>query len=77
MPSRHSLQSEKNGNDTQCPRCGYTDVHRLAREGFIQGNVYPILGYYPWRCPMCRNHFMLRKRNGRKRAARLSEHLQE
>ena len=30
--------------------------------GFMQEKIYPLFGYYPWRCKICRVHVMLRKR---------------
>ena len=46
-----------------CQKCGSDRVYRVERERFIQKWIYPQFGYYPWRCTICRNHMMLRKRN--------------
>ena len=45
-----------------CRKCGSDRVYRVEREGFIQKWIYPQFGYYPWRCKICRDHVMLRKR---------------
>jgi len=42
-------------------------MHRLERKGFMQLNVYPLFGYYPWECGMCKQLFMIKKRYRRKR----------
>jgi ribosomal protein S27AE len=48
---------------TPCPQCGADHLHRLEREGFLQKRIYPLFGYYPWRCSKCRGYFMLKKRS--------------
>ena len=45
-----------------CRRCGSDRVYRVEREGFMEEKIYPLFGYYPWRCKICRDHVMLRKR---------------
>ena len=45
-----------------CRKCGSDRVYRVEREGFMQEKIYPLFGYYPWRCKICRDHVMLRKR---------------
>ena len=45
-----------------CRKCGSDRVYRVEREGFMQEKIYPLFGYYPWRCKICRVHVMLRKR---------------
>lgn len=47
---------------TICRRCGSNRVYRLYREGFLQEKVYPIFGYYPWKCKDCGQHLLIRKR---------------
>jgi predicted RNA-binding Zn-ribbon protein involved in translation (DUF1610 family) len=57
-----------------CQKCGSDRVYRLEREGFMQKKIYPLFGYYPWRCKICREHVMLHKR---KRAwAKNKEHVE-
>ncbi len=46
-----------------CQKCGSDRVYRVEREGFMQEKIYPLFGYYPWRCMKCRDRVMLRKRN--------------
>lgn len=45
-----------------CPNCGNEQMRRLARRGFLQNKVYPLLGLYPWECLACRTSKMIRKR---------------
>ncbi len=47
-----------------CTRCG-CEMRRLMRESFLQRNVYPLFGYYPWECPLCRDlvHYKVRHVN--------------
>lgn len=46
-----------------CRKCGSDRVRRVYRKGFWQENMYPLFGYYPWRCASCGERAMLRKRN--------------
>jgi competence CoiA-like predicted nuclease len=50
----------------QCKKCG-SDLRRLARKGFLQKEIYPRFGYYPWECPVCRGTLMLKKQYQRKK----------
>lgn len=50
-----------------CPRCGSEYMKRLRRVGFLQGKIYSVLGYYPWRCTKCLGDFMLRRRGAPRR----------
>ena len=45
-----------------CRKCGSDRVYRIERKGIIQETIYPLFGYYPWSCKICRDHVMLRKR---------------
>jgi hypothetical protein len=45
-----------------CPHCGDEQMRRLARRGFLQTRIYPLLGLYPWECVACRTIKMFRKR---------------
>jgi hypothetical protein len=45
-----------------CRKCGSNRVYRVEREGFMQEKIYPLFGYYPWCCKICKDHVMLRKR---------------
>ena len=46
-----------------CKVCGSNRMRRAHRKGFMQLNLYPILGYFPWRCGACGVRVMLRKRH--------------
>jgi hypothetical protein len=45
-----------------CRKCGSDRVYRTHRSGFFEEKVYPILGFYPWRCTVCGDQKMLHKR---------------
>jgi len=46
-----------------CKHCGSTYISRIYREGLMQERIYPLFGLYPWRCKICREKQMLRRRN--------------
>lgn len=46
-----------------CHKCGSDRVRRVYREGYLQQRVYPLFGYFPWRCLTCGARVMLRKRH--------------
>jgi predicted RNA-binding Zn-ribbon protein involved in translation (DUF1610 family) len=46
-----------------CEKCGSDKVRRVYRKGFLQETIYPIFGYYPWKCMRCGEKVFLRKRN--------------
>ena len=56
----------------QCKRCG-TDMRRLLRESFLQKHVYPLFGYYPWECPLCRKLVLLKMRRVRRKRSKLTD----
>jgi ribosomal protein L37AE/L43A len=45
-----------------CPACGHEQLARIARRGFLRQKLYPMLGFYPWECAMCRKEFLIRRR---------------
>jgi hypothetical protein len=56
-----------------CPRCGNQYLMRLARTGFLELKVLPVLGYYPWVCGACRTMRYFRVRGKRIRRSPQSE----
>jgi ssDNA-binding Zn-finger/Zn-ribbon topoisomerase 1 len=46
-----------------CDECGSDEVYRIFRKGFFQQRIYPIFGFFPWRCKKCGLRLMLRKRD--------------
>jgi DNA-directed RNA polymerase subunit RPC12/RpoP len=46
-----------------CQECGSDRVVRVHRKGYMQEKIYPMFGYYPWRCMRCGWRVMLRKRH--------------
>lgn len=50
-----------------CPACGYEQLERVARRGFLREKLFPIFGFYPWECVICRKEFLIRKRGVRYR----------
>ena len=45
-----------------CRKCGSDKVYRLHRIGYLEEKIYPIFGFYPWRCTACGDHVMRHKR---------------
>jgi hypothetical protein len=46
-----------------CDECGSDEVYRTIRKGLFQEKIYPLFGFYPWRCKGCGLRLMLRKRD--------------
>jgi DNA-directed RNA polymerase subunit RPC12/RpoP len=69
MPSEDSSQTVEQQNGMKCPNCA-TDLRRIPRETFLQRKIYPLFGYYPWECPLCREPIMIKKRYQRRRRSK-------
>jgi hypothetical protein len=63
-------QKRKAWREVICRCCGSDRVYRLFREGFLQKKIYPMFGFYPWRCRTCATTMMLQKRKRAKRTMR-------
>ena len=37
-----------------CPKCGELRGSRVKRRGFVQKQIMPFFGYFPWQCGSCR-----------------------
>jgi len=48
-------------------------MRRLMRESFLQKRVYPLFGFYPWECPLCRKTVLRRQRRERRKRPRLRD----
>lgn len=48
----------------RCPKCRQEQLSRIARFGFLRNHIYPLFGYYPWECAICRRQVLIRKRGG-------------
>jgi hypothetical protein len=46
-----------------CDECGSDEVYRIFRKGFFEERIYPLGGFYPWRCKGCGLRLMLRRRD--------------
>ena len=62
VPTERFVKRESSKELVSCQKCGSGKVRRVYREGFLQTNIYPLLGYYPWRCIQCGQTAILRKR---------------
>jgi len=51
-----------------CPTCGDAIMRRLQRKIFLERVIYPLFGYFPWECPVCRKSRLLRTRHRRRSA---------
>jgi DNA-directed RNA polymerase subunit RPC12/RpoP len=45
-----------------CDECNSDEVYRIFRRGYFQEKIYPMLGFYPWRCKRCGLRLMMRER---------------
>jgi hypothetical protein len=45
-----------------CDECNSDEVHRIFRRGYFQEKIYPLLGFYPWRCKGCGLRLMMHER---------------
>gem|GEM_PF-3002280 len=50
-----------------CPECGCDRMTRIARVGLVRRFVYPMFGYFPWRCRRCGTIALLKHRYQRHR----------
>jgi len=50
-----------------CPRCGELRGSRVKRKGFMQKQVMPFFGYFPWQCGACRHQWNSKIRGEKKR----------
>jgi ssDNA-binding Zn-finger/Zn-ribbon topoisomerase 1 len=57
-----------------CEECGSDKVLRVSRQGFLRAKIYPMFGYYPWRCSRCGRDVLLRKRRRSKMKENGKEH---
>ena len=55
-----------------CKRCG-TKLRRVVRESFLQRRLYPLLGLFPWECPICKKPVLLRKRYLQRKRSKLRD----
>jgi len=60
-----------------CDECSSDEVYRIFRKGFLQERIYPLLGFYPWRCKRCGLRLMLRDRELASRIPRTEFELAE
>jgi hypothetical protein len=58
-----NIVEENSANERVLCECGSDEVYRIFRKGFFQERVYPMAGFYPWRCKKCGLRLMLRKRD--------------
>jgi hypothetical protein len=52
-------------NAMRCTKCG-NNLRRVPRKGFLQTKLYPIFGFYPWECAICRYVVLKKKQYMRK-----------
>lgn len=54
-------QSEERAN-LICPKCQYNGMRRVRRQGWLERELLPRLGFYPWECIDCRQISMIKMR---------------
>ena len=52
----------KAGDGFYCKYCGSKQIFRVFRRGYLQETIYPLFGFYPWKCKVCHRSMLLRKR---------------
>jgi hypothetical protein len=67
------LKNSKEKMEMKCRKCS-NDLRRIQRESFMQREVYPLFGYYPWECPLCREPLLIKKRYLGSRRSRHRKH---
>jgi len=50
----------------RCPNCRSLSMRRISRSGFLQKTIFPLLGYYPWKCASCRLEKLFHNRGPRR-----------
>jgi len=45
-----------------CTYCRSQRVFRVYRQGFFQEKIYPMFGFYPWKCKACSAYMLLHRR---------------
>ena len=53
-----------------CPKCKSLSIARTQRRRLLQSFILQRLGFYPWVCSDCRQHFSLKFRSKVKRRRR-------
>ena len=61
-PSTEEHPSSTERHRMVCPVCERPAMGRIPRYGFLQTKVFPLFGYYPWECGVCRVVRLLKDR---------------
>ena len=56
-----------------CKTCGANEMAGRKRESFLEKNIYPHFGYYPWVCLTCKQQVLLKVRGERRKKKRTPE----
>lgn len=68
----HSASVSGGDVKVTCPKCGELRGSRIKRRGFVQKQIMPFFGYFPWQCGSCRFTWNSKLRGERKRRSRTS-----
>jgi hypothetical protein len=66
--STHGVLADELGGITKirdelyCKHCGSNQIFRIFRRGYLQETIYPMFGFYPWKCKVCHRSMMFRMR---------------
>ena len=52
--------------DHSCSACRWGTMRRSTRHGWKERLVWSVLGYYPWRCRLCKHRELHRDRGDEK-----------
>ena len=56
-----------------CTRCHHGKLSRTRRVGFLEDNLLPFFGYFPWLCSACKQRILLKDRGERRRVSRTED----
>lgn len=56
------ITASKFDNHAVCKHCGSHRIYRVIREGYLQEKIFPMFGYYPWKCKNCKSRSLLKLR---------------
>ena len=63
VKAQNTVETNSAEKRVHCDECGSDEVYRVFRKGFLQQKIYPMFGFFPWRCRKCGLRLMLRKRD--------------
>ncbi len=53
-----------------CEVCASGTMRRSERRGFFERHIFPLFGFYPWRCIRCRARIQMKDRGNARQYVR-------